>query len=114
MYVSVAQKNYAVKAIFFHSKSMYLKERSMQNVIDNYQKLKALWEWSLEEYKESEPKIRIEGVQLSSNEEVRLLFWFNIRRSNFKACGFLKYHAPNEGSFSIRSSRTRQDDRKDP
>ena len=36
---------------------------SMQSIIDNYQELKALWEWSLEEYNESEPKNRIEGVQ---------------------------------------------------
>ena len=66
---------------------------SMHSIVDNYQKLKALWEWSLEEYKESEPKIPIEGVQA--------LFWFNIRCSNFKACGFLKCHAPNEGSFRM-------------
>ena len=40
-----------------------VRAESMQSIIDNYQQLKALWEWSLEEYKESEPKIRIEGVQ---------------------------------------------------
>ena len=40
-----------------------VRAESMQSIIDNYQQLKALWEWSLEEYKESEPKIRIEGVR---------------------------------------------------
>ena len=40
-----------------------VRAKSMQSIIDNYQKLKALWEWSLEEYKESERKIRIEGMQ---------------------------------------------------
>ena len=40
-----------------------VRAESMQSIIDNYQQLTALWEWSLEEYKESEPKIRIEGVQ---------------------------------------------------
>lgn len=37
--------------------------KSMQSIVANYEKLKELWEWLLEVYKVSEPKIRIEGVK---------------------------------------------------
>ena len=48
---------------------------SMQSIINNYEELTQLWEWSLEEYTDTETKARVQGV---SSQMEKFDFFFGL------------------------------------